>query len=74
MPRPLPLVPRQKLPPPTTIAMSTPNSSRASLSSPASCAKTSLSRPKPDFSASASPDNFNTTRFQRGWVRGDMRL
>src|SRR5947208_12482950 len=66
MPRVAPLIPRKMLPPPTTIAISTPRSARAFDASSAMRCTTSESMPKPIArSANASPESFRTTRRYR---------
>src|SRR5262249_9500370 len=63
MPRVAPDMPRQMLPPPTTTAISTPNSERASATSSAIRCTTAASMPKLMVpSAKASPDSLRTTR------------
>src|SRR6478752_6860694 len=63
MPPLAPLIPRKMLPPPTTIAISTPRSARALVTSPAMRCTTSESMPNPiERSANASPESFSTTR------------
>src|SRR6185436_1966823 len=63
MPRFSPLMPRQMLPPPTTIAISTPSSRRAAATSSAMRCTTAASMPKPlRASANASPESLSTTR------------
>src|SRR5262245_34411395 len=63
MPRVAPDIPRQMLPPPTTTAISTPSSARASATSSAMRCTTAASIPKlVVVSANASPDSLRTTR------------
>src|SRR5438045_3341194 len=63
MPPVAPCMPRKMLPPPTTIAISTPRSARALVTSPAMRCTTSESIPKPtERSANASPESLSTTR------------
>src|SRR5262245_12957794 len=62
IPWPAPWRPRQKLPPPTTMARSTSNPRRASTTEDATWSRTADDRPNPPCSANASPDSFNTTR------------
>src|SRR5215218_1681519 len=65
MPAPAPAMPRQMLPPPTTMAISVPRSRRTSATSEAIRATVGPSIPKPVAgSANASPDSFSTTRLQ----------
>ena len=60
-------MPRKMLPPPTTIAISTPSSARAFVTSSAMRCTTSASMPKPIvWSANASPESLSTTR--RYWL------
>src|SRR5262245_45984756 len=69
MPRVAPLIPRQMLPPPTTIAISTPRSARALATSSAMRCTTFASMPYPIVvSANASPESFSTTRLY--WLPG----
>src|SRR5579883_259159 len=68
--RPLPaaLVPRQMLPPPMTMASSTPSSARAWAISEAMRSTTAASMVSSEAAdARASPDILSTTRRQRGW-------
>src|ERR1700712_540521 len=67
MPVIAPVRPRQKLPPPTTTATSTPRFSRMSRISNAVLASVAPSRPEPDGPANASPDGLKTIRFHRGF-------
>src|SRR6185437_3355375 len=63
MPPFAPIMPRKMLPPPTTMAISTPRSARALVTSPAMRCTTSESMPKLiDLSANASPESLSTTR------------
>src|SRR5471030_2063168 len=63
MPLVAPIMPRKMLPPPTTIAISTPRSARALVTSAAMRCTTSESMPKLiDLSANASPESLSTTR------------
>src|SRR5262245_60767356 len=60
------------LPPPTTIAISTPRSPRAFVTSSAMRCTTTASMPNPIFwSANASPESFSTTRWYRLAVIGN---
>jgi hypothetical protein len=68
MPWPAPVVPRQMLPPPTTMAISTSNSLRAIPISLARRATVTASRVSSDKAlANASPEILSTTRRQRGF-------
>src|SRR5262249_7476597 len=72
MPRVAPVRPRKMLPPPTTIAISTPRSPRAFVTSSAMRCTTLASMPNPIFwSANASPESFSTTRWYRLAVIGN---
>src|SRR6202166_2241174 len=63
MPPLAPIMPRKMLPPPTTMAISTPRSARALVTSLAMRCTTSESIPKLiDLSANASPESLSTTR------------
>src|SRR3954465_9053385 len=73
MPAPTPFRPRQKLPPPTTTAMSTPRRVRTSTISSATCWRMSESSPNPVGSANASPESLRTIRDQRGMSAGSPR-
>src|SRR5262245_30457468 len=75
MPRVAPLMPRKMLPPPTTIAISTPNSMRASVASDAMRCTTAESMPYPVVrSANASPESFRTTRrYRLSGIRAPFR-
>src|SRR5687767_13203562 len=67
MPAPAPVVPRQMLPAPTTTAISTPRSRRASAISPAMRSTTPPSMVSSEADeANASPESFRTTRRRRG--------
>src|SRR5664279_1487828 len=71
MPRVAPTMPRKMLPPPTTIAISTPSSTRASATSSAIRWTTAASMPNEMLvSAKASPESFSTTRRNRLSVIG----
>src|SRR5579872_83686 len=68
IPSPAPIVPRQMLPPPTTTAISTPNSSQAAAISRASLATVAASMVSSEAAlASASPESLSTTLCQRGF-------
>src|ERR1700675_1162476 len=75
MPRVAPVRPRKMLPPPTTIAISTPRSARALVTSSAMRWTTTASIPNPIvWSAKASPESFSTTRgFPLGCIGNSSR-
>src|SRR5260221_2348659 len=76
MPPDAPLIPRKMLPPPTMIAISTPRSARALVTSAAIECTTSESMPNPiERSANASPESLSTTRrYLLSGIRSSSRI